>query len=141
VTAQNETNNQQILVFQRCTVYGTVIYDMREAIFHDEAKEALKGFPKAARAEIGWLIERLQAGDTLVEPLSKPMNMIALSCHELRYKDETGAYRTFYYLKHERGILIFHAFKKKTQKTPKKELETGRQRLKSLLKEIEDESR
>jgi len=114
---------------------------MREAIFHDEATEALKSFPKAARAELGWLIERLQAGDTLVEPLSKPMTSVGKGCHELRYKDETGAYRTFYYLKHEKGILIFHAFKKKTQKTPKKEIETGKQRLKSLLKEIENESR
>ena len=97
---------------------------MREAIFHDEASETIRGFPKAARAELGWLIDRLQAGDTLVEPMSKPMSAIRAGCHELRYKDETGAYRAFYYLKHERGVLIFHAFKKKTQKTPKKELES-----------------
>ncbi len=113
---------------------------MRQAIFHDDASEALRGFPKAARAELGWPIERLQAGDTLVEPMSKAMKSVDPGCFELRYKDETGAYRTFYYLKHKKGILIFHAFKKKSQKTPKKEIKTGKKRLKSLLKEIADES-
>jgi len=114
---------------------------MRPVIFHDEATKGLRDFPKAARAELGWLIERLQAGDVLVEPLSKPIITIAPGCHELRYRDITGAYRAFYYLKYEKGILIFHAFKKKSQKTPKKEIETGKHRLKSLLKEIEDEGR
>jgi len=48
-------------------------------------------------------------------------------------KDSSGAYRVFYYLKTQKGILIFHCFKKKTQKTPKKEIELARKRLGELL--------
>lgn len=38
------------------------------------------------------------------------------------------------------GILVFHAFKKKSEKTPKNEIETARKRLKVFLEELENES-
>jgi phage-related protein len=41
---------------------------------------------------------------------------------ELRVKDRSGAYRVFYYTKVADSVLIFHAFAKKTQKTPPQEI-------------------
>jgi phage-related protein len=68
-------------------------------------------------------------------PLSKPINSVAPRVEELRIRDSSGAYRAFYYLRDIRGVLVFHAFVKKSQKTPKDEIETGRRRLKEMLNE------
>jgi phage-related protein len=68
-------------------------------------------------------------------PLSRPMPSVAPGVHEIRVRDRNGIYRTFYLLESEQGVLVFHAFVKKTQKTPAREVETARQRLKELLHE------
>jgi phage-related protein len=46
-----------------------------------------------------------------------------------------GIYRTFYYARSPLGILVFHAFVKKTESTSKHDVELGRKRLKELLDE------
>lgn len=69
----------------------------------------------------------------------KQMSSIAKGVNELRVMDSQSWYRTFYYQKHEKGILVFHAFNKKSNKTPTKEIETGRRRFKELLQAIEKE--
>ncbi len=53
--------------------------------------------------------------------------------HELRVRDGAGAYRVFYCVRLAHGILIFHAFTKKTQATPSRELELAKRRLKDAL--------
>ena len=54
---------------------------------------------------------------------------------ELRLHSEDGQYRTFYYTADARGILVIHAFAKKTRQTPPSEIELGRRRWKELLDE------
>jgi phage-related protein len=39
----------------------------------------------------------------------------------------------FYFVKLTEAIVVFHAFQKKTQKTPSRELAIGRQRLNEVL--------
>jgi phage-related protein len=68
-------------------------------------------------------------------PLSRPMRSIASGAAELRIRDRSGIYRAFYYARSPRGILVFHAFVKKTRKTPKQDLDLGKKRLKALLDE------
>jgi phage-related protein len=68
-------------------------------------------------------------------PISRPMPSVATGAAELRVKDEYGIYRVFYYTASARGILVFHAFEKKTQLTPPLEIELGRKRLKELFDE------
>lgn len=82
---------------------------------------------------MGELLLKLQLGITLGMPNSKPMPSVHPGAHELRLKDTAGIYRVFYYLKSEQGILVFHAFTKKTQKTPQGEIELGKKRLKEML--------
>lgn len=77
----------------------------------------------------------LQNGESLGAPQSKPMKSIHTKAHELRIKDKKGAYRVIYVLSTQEQILIPHAFTKKTQKTPKKEIELSIKRLKELLNE------
>src|ERR1700747_522085 len=60
------------------------------------------------------------------------MPSVARGVAELRISDRSGIYRAFYYTQSPRGILVFHAFAKKSQATAKHELELARKRLKEL---------
>lgn len=108
---------------------------LKEAVFHPLAREVLRSFPEEIRREIGKLIFDLQKGEHLSFPISRPMPSVALGVEELRTKDRSGAYRVFYYVKSTWGILIFHAFVKKSQKTPQHEIDLGKRRLKEMLYE------
>lgn len=108
---------------------------MKAAVFHPKAREVLKTFPVDVRKTIGKAILELQKGYNLSMPLSKPMPSVALGVEELRVKDSTGRYRTFYYKKLTRGVLVIHAFVKKTRKTPDREIALGRKRLGEMVHE------
>lgn len=79
------------------------------------------------------LLGLLANGELLGMPLSRPMQNVAHGVHELRVKSSTGQYRVFYFVKVREAILVFHMFKKKTQQTPKVEMEIGRGRLGEML--------
>lgn len=53
---------------------------------------------------------------------------------ELRIKSKEGIARAFYCTKVDRRIIVLHVFIKKTQKTPKKELEIANRRMKEVQK-------
>lgn len=65
-------------------------------------------------------------------PLSRNLSLIHKGLHELRLKDHTGIYRFFYYIKVEEAIYFVHAFKKKTQGLPSKEIATILKRIKEI---------
>ena len=73
----------------------------------------------------------------LTMPKSRPVPSLAVGVEELRVKGRDAIYRAFYYTKDQRGIFVFHAFIKKTQKTSPLEIELGRRRLTELLNEEE----
>ena len=50
-----------------------------------------------------------------------------------RVKGEEGVFRVFYFAATAKGVLVFHAFAKKTQRTPPLEIELAKKRLKELL--------
>lgn len=108
---------------------------MKPAVFHAAAKAAVRSFPEGVRRELGKAIFDLQRGETLTMPLSRAMPSLAAGAAELRVRGQDGIYRAFYYARSARGILIFHAFVKKSQVSPKRELVLGRARLKELLNE------
>ena len=105
---------------------------MKKVLFHKKAREAVKSFPDDVKYRIGKALFFLQGGETLPMPLSKPMPTVAKGVSELRVSGEDGIYRVFYYVKSERGILVFHAFMKKTQKTPLLEIELARARFREI---------
>ncbi|NLF25363.1 MAG: type II toxin-antitoxin system RelE/ParE family toxin [Deltaproteobacteria bacterium] len=87
------------------------------------------------RKELGEAIRSLQRGLNLGMPLSRPMPTVGVGASELRVRDRSGIYRSFYYTKSRRGVLIFHAFVKKNQKTTKRDIELGKLRLREMLYE------
>jgi len=100
---------------------------------HPKARDAIREFSKPVKLDIGELLYKLQLGVNIGLPDAKPMPDIRQGAYELRVRDGAGIYRVFYYLKSEKGIMVFHAFTKKTQKTPQSEIETGKRRLSEML--------
>jgi phage-related protein len=108
---------------------------VRPIILHPKARETIRRFPKEARMRLGRGLYRLQLGEQLGMPNARPMPGVAAGVSELRVKGEDGSFRAFYYTASAHGVLVFHAFAKKTQRTPPLEIELGRKRLKELLDE------
>lgn len=85
-------------------------------------------FSAEARLEAGMLLRRLQRGEALTLPHSRPMPSIGKRCHELRIVDETSSWRVLYRLDPD-AIVILGVFKKKTRTTPKRIVDQARRRL------------
>ena len=78
--------------------------------------------------EAGVLLRRLQRGESLGLPHSRPMPAIGRQCHELRIPDETKTWRIVYHLASD-AVVILEVFEKKTLKTPPSVIATCQQRL------------
>jgi phage-related protein len=85
-------------------------------------------FTPAARIEAGVLLRRLQRGENLSLPHSRPMPVIGSRCHELRIQDQEKSWRIIYRIEHE-GIVILEVFRKTTQQTPARVIEDCKRRL------------
>ena len=81
-----------------------------------------------ARIETGVLLRRIQQGESLGMPGSRPMPSIGKRCHELRIVDEDSTWRVVYRIDDD-AIVIAEVFKKKTQATPKDVIEACQRRL------------
>jgi phage-related protein len=87
-------------------------------------------FTQAARLEAGFLLRRLQLGEKLGLPHSRPLPSIGRRCHELRIIDRTATWRIIYRIDPD-VIVIAGVFSKKTQKTPGDIIETAKSRLRA----------
>ena len=85
-------------------------------------------FSAAARLEAGWLLRRLQTGERLGMPHSRPMPSIGPRCHELRIVDADATWRVIYRLDTD-AIVIADVFRKTTAQTPPRVLADCRRRL------------
>jgi phage-related protein len=83
-----------------------------------------------ARREIGFLPRRLQEGEKLSLPQSRPMPSIGKACYELRVNDQNKTWRLFYFLDTD-AVVILEVDEKKTQKTTQATIEVCQQRRKS----------
>src|SRR5579862_1381250 len=85
-------------------------------------------FSSTARIETGFLLRRLQQGELLSLPHSRPMSGIGARCHELRVQDEDQTWRIVYRID-EDAILILDVFSKKTAATPQKVIDACQRRM------------
>lgn len=85
-------------------------------------------FSTEARIEAGCLLGRLQRGELLAMPYSRPMPGIGPRCHELRVKDARAEWRIIYRIDPD-AILVVAVFNKKTRETPDQIIKTCRRRL------------
>lgn len=101
---------------------------MKKYILYDKRarRELTKLSPRIRKIFEGH-IEYLQEKGLLQPPEAKK---IERDLFEIRVQSEGGAFRCFYaYIKRD-FVVILHVFQKKTQKTPKKAIETAKGRLK-----------
>jgi len=82
----------------------------------------------AARVEAGVLLRRLQRGESIAMPHSRPMAVIGNACHELRVQDADRTWRIMYCVRSD-AIVILDVFAKTTTKTPKSVLKACSKRL------------
>jgi phage-related protein len=83
-----------------------------------------------ARVEGGWLLRRVQAGEKLSMPESRPLPAIDPRCHELRINDleKKLEWRLVYYVGYL-AVAVLDIFVKKTRTTPVDVIEKCRRRL------------
>ena len=93
---------------------------------HGEVKSP--PFSQPARLEAGQLLRRLQRGEHLAMPHSRPMASIGPWCQELRIVDAGATWRIIYRTDPD-AIVIAEVFSKKTRQTPHWVIETCRRRL------------
>lgn len=84
----------------------------------------------AARVEAGLLLRRLQRGEGLSLPQSRPMPVIGRRCHELRVIDADATWRIVYRIDAD-AIVVADVFAKKTQTTPKSVIYACQRRLRA----------
>lgn len=85
-------------------------------------------FSQAARLEAGYLLRRLQRGESLGMPHSRPMPSVGPRCHELRIDDAGVSWRIVYRAEPD-AVVILEVFSKKTRKTPNTVIEACKRRL------------
>ena len=89
-------------------------------------------FSETGRLEAGFLLRRLQRGEVLSLPHSRPLPSIGVQCHELRINDGNHAWRIMYHVEPD-AVVVLEVFSKKTDATPQHTRDTCRKRLAAYL--------
>lgn len=107
--------------------------------FYAPIRGVIRSWPAAIKKELGAILTRLQKGESIGMPDVRRMPAVGSGASEIRIADRSGSYRTFHVVHSRQGVLVFHAFTKKTQRTPDREIDAGRTRLKLFLLDLENE--
>ena len=107
---------------------------MKPVRFLGDSLERLRKFPEAARQDAGFQLERVQRGEPPHD--FKSMPTIGRGVEEIRVRDESGAYRLIYMARLADAVYVLHAFQKKTQATPQRDMGLARKRYMSLTRGI-----
>ncbi len=98
--------------------------------FTQKVEAEILAFPAGILANFLHILEMIEEfGPALGKPHTAPMGD---GLFEIRAKGKEGIGRAFFCTVKGKEIIILHSFVKKTQRTPKKELEKARRRLKEL---------
>jgi len=98
--------------------------------FHPKVLAEIEAWPVDVLADYAHLVELLAVhGPNLRLPHSRAMGE---GLFELRPRGRSGIGRAFYCFLVGRRVVVVHAFVKKTQQTPDKELKLARKRMKEI---------
>jgi phage-related protein len=85
-------------------------------------------FSQQGRIDAGTLLRRLQSGEKLSLPHSRPMPVVGPRCHELRIQDQDVTWRIMYRVDSD-AVIIADIFAKKTSTTPQQVIDVCKERL------------
>jgi len=105
---------------------------MKPVRFLGDSRKALREFPRDARQEAGFQLDRVQK-DLPAEDF-KPMTPIGKGVEEIRVWVESGAYRVVYIARFAEAVYVLHAFQKKTRTTSQRDIELARERFQQLMR-------
>jgi phage-related protein len=105
---------------------------MKPITFLGSSLKALRGFPDAARQDAGFQLDLVQRGQQPDD--FKPMPEVGAGVEELRVWCEQGTFRVVYLARLADAVYVLHAFQKKTQTTPKADIETAARRYRELMR-------
>ena len=105
---------------------------MKPICFLGDSLKCLREFPEDARQDAGYQLDVVQRGGQPDD--FKPMPTIGKGVEEIRVRDDAGTYRVIYTARVADAVYVLHAFQKKTQATPKHQLDVARQRYTQLMK-------
>src|ERR1035437_6767898 len=103
---------------------------MKPIRFLGDSLNAIREFPKDARQDAGYQLEKVH--DNKAPNDFKAMPSIGRGVEEIRIWDESGTYRVIYTARLKDYVYVLHAFQKKTQATSKRDIEIARQRFNDL---------
>ena len=103
---------------------------LQDVTWSGDSLDVLRRFPAGIRAVLGSDLFRLQVGARPQN--SRVMATVGRGVRELRARDRSGQYRAIYVVRKREGIFILHAFRKKSSKTSKQDIEIARQRFREL---------
>ena len=98
--------------------------------FLGDSLKCLRDFPPGARHDTGYQLDKVQRGHQPDD--FKPMPVIGNGVEEIRVSSSSGAYRVIYLARQPEAVYVLHAFQKKTQATPKKDMEIAKRRFRQL---------
>jgi phage-related protein len=102
------------------------------------SRDDVRSFPVDARRDAGFQLRQVQRGR---DPKDwKPMPSIAPGVREIRIHTLVE-HRVVYIARFAEAVYVLHAFEKKTRKTPRRELEIARNRLRGIVRERRSEIR
>jgi phage-related protein len=103
-----------------------------EILYYDEdVQEIINAWPVGIRACYARITERIvMFGPNLGMPFTRSMGK---GLFEIRARGKEGIGRAFFCTIVDQRIVVLHAFTKKSQKTPQKELEIARRRMADVL--------
>ena len=90
----------------------------------------IRAMPEAARRDIGVELTLVQGGDLPTD--WKPIRGVGAGVMEIRVH-QPGEFRVIYVAKFAEAVYVLHAFGKKSQKTPKTDLDLARRRYAQML--------
>lgn len=105
---------------------------MKPVIWMGDSREVIQTFSTIARQEAGHQLYRVQCGNRPED--WKPFPGVGVGVYELRIHAERE-YRVFYIAKFDEAIHVLHAFVKKSQRTPKRDIDLAVTRYRALLNE------
>ncbi len=103
---------------------------MKPIFWLGSSLDDLKAFPEDARRIVGHCLHLVQNG--LEPPDWKPMTSVGHGVYEIRVHTELE-HRVFYVAKFIEGVYVLHAFDKRSQKTPKHDIEVAKSRFNQML--------
>ena len=105
---------------------------MKPITFLADSLKAVRAFPESARQDAGYQLDRLQRG--LQPDDFKPMATAGAGVEELRVWSEQGTFRVVYLARLPEAVFVLHAFQKKTQATPKADIDLAARRYRDLMR-------